>query len=120
MELLTSDGWRQMLSELIVPFALGDLSWAQLGDDVLEVGPGPGMTTDLLGSVLSRLTAVELDADLAAALEERMAGTKVEVVQADATSMPFDAGRFSGAVGFVEIDVRANAFAWACHARCPA
>lgn len=186
MELLTSDGWRQMLSELILPFALGDLSWAQLGDDVLEVGPGPGMTTDLLGSVLSRLTAVELDADLAAALEERMAGTNVEVVQADATSMPFDAGRFSGAVsftmchhvptvelqdrlfaevlrvlrpaglfiandsiaseelaalhvgdvycpvdpdglatrlssvGFVEIDVRANTFAWACHARCPA
>ncbi len=58
------------------------------------------MTTDLLRPVLSRLSAVALDPELVAALEERMAGTNVEVVNADATSMPFEAGRFTGAVSF--------------------
>ena len=58
------------------------------------------MTTDLLRVDLVRLTAVELDEDLAAALAARLAGTNVEVVHADATSMPFEDGRFSGAVSF--------------------
>ena len=100
MELLASDGWRQMLSELIFPFALGSLDWTDLGADVVEVGPGPGMTTDLLRPVLDRLTAVELDAELAASLTDRLAGTNVEVVHADATAMPFEAERFTGAVSF--------------------
>ena len=73
----------------------------ELGDDLLEVGPGPGRTTDLLMEMVPRLTAVEVDPDLAAALTARMNGTNVEVVHADATSMPFDGGRFSGAVSFI-------------------
>lgn len=92
-----SEGWRDVLRDLILPYALAD---ARLGDDVLEVGPGPGMTTDLLRPEVAKLTAVELDAGLAAALEERLAGTNVEVVNADATDMPFDDGRFTGAVSF--------------------
>ena len=95
LELCASDEWRQTLKDLILPFALAD---ARLGDDVLEVGPGPGSTTDLLREDLERLTAVELDDDLAAALAERLAGTNVEVVHADATDMPFEDGRFTGAV----------------------
>lgn len=95
LELCASDGWRELLRELILPYALGG---ARLGDDVLEVGPGPGMTTDLLRARVSRLTTVELDADLAGALAARLAGTNVEVVRADATSLPFDGGRFSGVV----------------------
>lgn len=97
LELCASDGWREMLSDLILPYALAD---AHLGDDVLEVGPGPGLTTDLLRDDLPRLTAVELDADLAAALAARLAGSNVEVVRADATAMPFEDGRFTGAVSF--------------------
>ena len=57
---------------------------------MLEVGPGPGMTTDLLRADLVKLTA----------LATRLAGTNVEVVQGDATAMPFDDDRFSGAVSF--------------------
>jgi ubiquinone/menaquinone biosynthesis C-methylase UbiE len=34
------------------------------------------------------------------ALAERLAGTNVEVVQADATAMPFEDERFTGAVSF--------------------
>jgi ubiquinone/menaquinone biosynthesis C-methylase UbiE len=96
-ELCASDEWRDALRDLILPFALGD---ARLGDDVLEVGPGPGRTTDLLRAELPRITAVELDEGLAAALATRFADSNVTVVQADATDMPFDDATFSGAVSF--------------------
>jgi len=97
LEICGSEGWRDALRDLILPYALAD---ARLGDDVLEVGPGPGMTTDLLRPEVAQLTAVELDEDLAAALEARLEGTNVEVVNADATAMPFEDGRFTGAVSF--------------------
>src|SRR6202034_1188590 len=45
-----------------------------------------------------RLTAVELDTALAEALAHRLTGINGEVVNADATNMPFEADRFSGAV----------------------
>ena len=185
LQLLASEEWRQTLEELVLPFAFGQFGPGDLGDDVLEIGPGPGLTTDLLRTIVPALTAVELDRDLAAALATRMAGSNVDVVEADATAMPFADGRFSGAVtltmlhhvptvemqdrvfadvrrvlrpgallvandsvasddlaalhtddvynpvdpstltdrltaiGYVDIDVRANPYAWACHARRP-
>lgn len=97
LQLCASEGWRDVLRDLVIPYALAD---ARLGDDVLEIGPGPGMTTDLLRVELARLTAVELDEDLATALAARLAETNVEVVHADATAMPFEDERFSGAVSF--------------------
>jgi SAM-dependent methyltransferase len=97
LDILVSDGWRELLRDFIVPWALGA---TDLGDDVLEVGPGPGLTTDLLRDRVPRLTAVEVDAGLAADLADRLAGTTVEVVNADATAMPFEDRRFSGAVSF--------------------
>ena len=99
-EYLASDEWRQTLQDLALPFAFGDLSYAELGDDVVEIGPGPGLTTDLLAAELPRITAVELDEGLADALRERTAGSNVEVLHADATAIPTESGRFSGAVSF--------------------
>lgn len=95
LELCASDEWRETLRDLVLPYALAG---ARLGEDALEVGPGPGLTTDLLRADVDRLTALELDDDLAAALAARLAGTNVEVVHGDATAMPFDDGRFTGAV----------------------
>src|SRR4051794_8859395 len=92
-----SDEWRAALEQYVLPWALTDVD---LGPDVIEVGAGPGLVTDALRAKLPRLTAVELDADLAAALRDRLAGTNVEVVQADATALPQDSNRFSGAVSF--------------------
>src|SRR3546814_10283551 len=86
MELLRSDGWRDLLEQLIVPFALDSLTWADLGDDVLEVGPGPGTTTELLRRHLPRLTAIELDPDLVDQLREQLEG-RVIVDEGDATAM---------------------------------
>lgn len=86
-----------MLDQIIVPWVLSDVS---LGDDVLEVGPGPGLTTDLLKSRSAHLTALEIDPRLARSLADRMAGSNVAVVQGDATAMPLKGARFSGAVSF--------------------
>jgi len=71
-----------------------------LGDDVLEIGPGPGLTTDLLRSLAPHVTAVELDQELAAALEARLAETNVDVIQGDGSATGLDAGRFSTVVSF--------------------
>jgi ubiquinone/menaquinone biosynthesis C-methylase UbiE len=47
-----------------------------------------------------KLTAVEIDSMLAGQLTERMGGTNVTVVEADATAMPFPEDHFSAAVSF--------------------
>lgn len=80
-----------------MPWALRDV---ELGEDVLEVGPGPGLTTNLLRPRLTRLTAIEIDSALAAALAARLAGTNVMVIQGDAAAMPFPDARFTGVVSF--------------------
>jgi len=97
LELCASDEWREMLTGQILPWALTDVD---LGDDVIEVGPGPGLTTDVLRTAVAQLTAVELDPDLAGSLAVRMAGTNVEVLNADATALPFEGDRFTGGVSF--------------------
>ncbi len=186
LDLLGTDEWRQTLQDLAFPFAFGPLGPDALGADVLEIGPGPGMTTDLLRPLVPALTSIELDTALADDLRRRLAGTNVDVVEGDATAMPFEDGRFTGAVtftmlhhvptvelqdamfrevrrvlrpggllvandsvgreelaafhvddtynpvdpstleerlgamGYVDIEVAVNPFAWACRARCPA
>jgi len=89
--------WKKALANEIIPWALKDVA---LGDEVLEVGPGPGMTTDILRERAPRLTSIEIDPSLADALKRRLQGTNVKVVEGDATAMPFEGGSFSGAVSF--------------------
>lgn len=63
---------------------------------MLEVGPGPGVTTDVMLRTMSpRLTAVEIDADLAHSLTERYAGTNVEVLCPDGCNTDLPDARFS-------------------------
>ncbi|HZQ68477.1 MAG TPA: class I SAM-dependent methyltransferase [Terriglobales bacterium] len=71
-----------------------------MGQNLLEVGPGPGLTTDFLRSRFDRITALEVDAALADSLKQRMGGTNVTVIQGDASAMPFEDATFSGAVAF--------------------
>lgn len=89
--------WAQTVRDEILPWAVGQ---RDLGDDVLEVGPGPGLTTDVLRQRVPKLTAVEVDQQLAAALASRLADTNVEVVRADGAALPFEDGRFSAATCF--------------------
>jgi len=92
-----SPEWRTIVRDNIIPWAAGEVD---LGDDVLEIGPGYGATTDVFAGLLPRLTSVEIDPDLAARLQARYSGTHVEVVLGDATDLAFRDGRFSGAVCF--------------------
>jgi SAM-dependent methyltransferase len=73
---------------------------AVLGDDVLEIGPGPGLTTDILRERAPQVTAVELDRALAAALRARLADTNVQVVQGDGAALDVPDGRYSAATCF--------------------
>ena len=97
MEYCASDDWRRLVHETILPVALHGV---ELGDAAIEIGPGPGFTTDVLRTRTARLTAVELDEGLAASLAERMDGSNVEVVVGDATALAFAPGRFTGAASF--------------------
>jgi SAM-dependent methyltransferase len=92
-----SPEWRTAVRDEIIPWAVREVD---LGDDVLEIGPGYGATTDVFAELLPRLTSVEIDADLAARLQARYDGTHVEVVRGDATELSFPEGRFTGAVCF--------------------
>ena len=92
-----SPEWRAAVRNEIIPWAVRDVD---LGDDVLEIGPGYGATTDVFAQLLPRLSSVEIDPDLAARLQTRYTGTHVEVVLGDATQLLFPDGRFSAAVCF--------------------
>ncbi|MGO9457657.1 MAG: class I SAM-dependent methyltransferase [Acidimicrobiales bacterium] len=95
VELCSSAEWAEAIERWIIPWVLDGVN---LGDDVLEVGPGPGLTTDILRQTTTRLTAVEIHPELAASLGERLGGTNVDVICADATATDLSSDRFSGAV----------------------
>ena len=78
-----SEHWKNQLRDEMVPWVLAGLD---LGPDVLELGPGPGFTTDLLRQRCRHLTAIEIDANYAGPLQQRLQGANVTVVHADATA----------------------------------
>ncbi len=92
-----SDFWRKTVNEQIVPWTLQNV---ELGNEVLEVGPGPGLTTDLLRKTCPHLTALEVDPSAADALRRRLDQGNVTVVQGDGAAMPFPDKSFTGAVAF--------------------
>jgi ubiquinone/menaquinone biosynthesis C-methylase UbiE len=95
LEYCAGPEWAETVRLHVIPWATRGLD---LGDHLLEVGPGPGATTDVLRAMVPSLTAVEIDPGLAAALGARTAGSNVTVQVADATAMPFPAGSFSAAI----------------------
>lgn len=97
LQFCASAEWAEIIEGEVLPWAVGD---HDLGDDVLEVGAGPGLTTDVLRQRVARLTAVEIDPELAGALRSRLRGTNVEVVEGDATRLPLESDRFSAATTF--------------------
>jgi len=88
-----SPGWARLVRASLVPAVLED---TDLGGRVLEVGPGPGLTTEVLAGVAADLTALELDPRLAVAARDQVPAARV--VQGDATAMPFAGASFSAVV----------------------
>jgi SAM-dependent methyltransferase len=94
--LCASTEWFDAVRNWIVPWAVEGVD---LGDDVLEIGPGPGATTEVLHGLVRRLTAVEIDDVLATRLVERYQdNAAVEVVRADATATGLPGDRFDSVV----------------------
>ena len=89
--------WRTTLENKLVPWTIDG---AQLGDDALEIGPGPGLTTEILRRHVLQLTVLELDHELANTLRVKTDWSNVRVVEGDATHMPFPDRSFSAAAAF--------------------
>jgi len=92
-----SELWKRTLETEILPWALQGV---ELGEHVLEIGPGPGLTTDWLETRCRHLTCLEIDPDLARSLKQRKASRGRQVHCGDATVMPYPDGSFSAVVLF--------------------
>jgi ubiquinone/menaquinone biosynthesis C-methylase UbiE len=92
----SSRWWDRRVEHELLPWGLDGV---QLGDEVLEIGPGFGATTKLLARRPIKLSVLELDEEYCVRLSASL-GDQVAVVQGDATRLPFDEGRFSAAVCF--------------------
>ncbi len=77
----------------------GNVAGFDLGDSVLEIGPGYGATTRALVGLVPRLTSIEIDEASADLLKSEFDG-RVRIVQGDGAAMPFEAGEFSAVVCF--------------------
>jgi len=84
--------WRFVTERKLLPWIL---SGYPLGDHVLEVGAGPGATTEELLRRASRVTSLEYDPDFVARLAERHKGSSLSVVRGDAAALPFPDHSFS-------------------------
>jgi ubiquinone/menaquinone biosynthesis C-methylase UbiE len=91
-----SPDWANFVEGTLLPWGLEGV---ELGDDVLEVGPGFGVTTRLLARRVPRLTALEVDSGFAERLRETT-DAGVEIVSGDGAAMPFPDNRFSAVVCF--------------------
>ena len=95
--LCSSPEWAEFLRNDVLPLVL---EGTDLGRNMIEVGPGFGLATDVLQHQVEDLTAVEIDPVLAGLLAQRLVGTKVRVLHADGAHLPFDTGHFSSAASF--------------------
>ena len=90
-QLCPSPEWAQHIQNEVLP----ELERAvTLGDDMLELGPGPGAATEWLCHRVRRLVAVEADECAARRLAQRFSGTNVEVVVGDAADLAFSTDSF--------------------------
>lgn len=92
-----SGHWKRTVTDQILPWALDGIN---MGESVLEVGPGPGATTDWLRHRVNRVECLEIDPVLADALQRRFAGTNVSVRCGDATAMLYEDCCFTSVVSF--------------------
>lgn len=92
-----SGHWRRTVENQILPWALNGID---LGESVLEVGPGSGVITDWLRYCTKYVECLEIDHALAASLERRFSASNVTVRCGDATAMPYEGSRFASVVSF--------------------
>jgi SAM-dependent methyltransferase len=96
-QLCTSPEWAAHIQDEVLPNLI---AIACLGEEMLELGPGPGSATEWLRHHVRRLVAVESDEDAVRQLAQRFAGTNVEVVLGDATVLPYPTASFDSVGSF--------------------
>ena len=69
-----SPRWARLVQTALVPAVL---EGTELDRRVLELGPGPGLTTEVLAGVAPELTAIEIDPILAKATRSRVPAAHV-------------------------------------------
>ena len=94
--LCASRWWRKRVEGKLVPWGLRDV---ELGDRVLEIGPGFGVTTRVLARRLGRLDVLELDQRYCDRLRAAL-GSRVTVTHGDATTMAYPDGHFTAVLCF--------------------
>ncbi|QEU94475.1 class I SAM-dependent methyltransferase [Streptomyces kanamyceticus] len=95
-QLCSSEEWAQTVRDRILPWALEDI---ELGDEVVEIGPGYGANLRVLVDLVPSLTAVEIDGATARLLERDWGG-RARILHADAARMPLPDAAYSAVVGF--------------------
>jgi ubiquinone/menaquinone biosynthesis C-methylase UbiE len=93
-----SSCWRYVTRKQLLPWIL---SGSELGEHVLELGAGPGATTEELRKRASRVTSLEYDRTFAASLSARMHGSNAHVLQGDAATLPFPDATFSSVIAML-------------------
>lgn len=95
--LCSSSLWRKQVRDSVLPWTLEGLA---INSKVLEIGPGPGITTGFLRNRVEHLICMEIDAAYAHALSRRMSGKNVKVLCADATAAPLSNSAFDAILCF--------------------
>ncbi|MFE0100112.1 class I SAM-dependent methyltransferase [Streptomyces sp. NPDC059009] len=95
-KLCSSEEWAQAVEERLLPWALEKV---ELGDDLLEVGPGYGANLRVLVRRVARMTAVEIDEKTAALLAGQW-GEQARILHADASRLPLEDAVFTSVVCF--------------------
>lgn len=96
-QLCASREWEAYLQTDVLPEIAARV---ELGDELLELGPGPGAATDWLRHRVGRLVVVEHDEESAEALRRRFPAGNVEVVHGDATALPLADDAFDSVAAF--------------------
>ncbi|MFI5673378.1 class I SAM-dependent methyltransferase [Streptomyces cellulosae] len=95
-KLCSSEEWAQTTKDHILPWALEDVN---LGEDVLEIGPGYGANLRVLVERVPRLTAAEIDRDTVRLLEGQW-GDRARILHADGAELPLPDASFDSVVCF--------------------
>jgi SAM-dependent methyltransferase len=89
--LCPSPEWAAYLQDEVLPWLTEQ---GDLGKEMLEIGPGPGASTDWLRNRVKRLVAFEIDEEAALRLSKRYTGSNVEVAVGSGADLPYEADSF--------------------------
>jgi SAM-dependent methyltransferase len=92
----SSDRWAKTVESQLLPWVLADV---ELGDNVLEIGPGYGANIRVLIDKAPYYTAVEIDPPMAKRLQARY-GDRAQIINGDGTATGLPSDEFSSVVCF--------------------